>query len=118
MQSHTNKSSNFLNKPQHILSFIKHVLSPPSPPPNPQGQVPQKAKTGLRIEDLRIVPVPDSDEPEPQDSDDEEPPGDASPDEEMLDTAINLLLAILEGIVNSFKASHTVNIRRRLASSE
>lgn len=92
-------SSNILRKPDHILVFIKHALESAQPvTPSAQAGRRHEDKTGLRMEDLRIIPEKEE-EVEEGDSDDETP--DAGPsgssDQEMIVTAVNLLLSILEG---------------------
>ncbi|KAI0939316.1 hypothetical protein AcV5_000773 [Taiwanofungus camphoratus] len=91
-------SSNILRKPDHILVFIKHALESAQPvTPSAQAGRRHEDKTGLRMEDLRIIPEKEE-EVEEGDSDDETP--DAGPsgssDQEMIVTAVNLLLSILE----------------------
>ena len=60
-------ASSILNKPDHILSFIKHALESASPAPGPS----KRESRGLHLEDLRIVEEAE-DELEEGDSDDEE----------------------------------------------
>jgi hypothetical protein len=77
--------SNVLHHPDHILSFILHVLE--------SGTIPARsdAGDGPSNEGLQF----DIDE---EDSDDETPGSEVvGPDDEMIETAISLLLAILEG---------------------
>ncbi|KAJ7638786.1 hypothetical protein FB45DRAFT_739354 [Roridomyces roridus] len=76
------QTSTTLGKPAHILSFIKHTLErPEQPKPTPTKTVPYQ----LDIED------------EGGDSDDDTPGADIiSPDDEMIETSVNLLLAVLE----------------------
>ena len=94
-------SFDILKKPDHILSFIKHALQTATQIPiTPAESKRQKTAGGLRIEDLRIVEEKDEeDELVEGDSDDEDEP--TAPkegsDEDMTSTALNLLLAILEG---------------------
>ena len=94
----TAEPSNILRKPEHILSFIQHALTSASSPQPPANQGAQRnAKDTLGMADLRIVPEKD-DLLDNGDSDDETPPtSNVSTDDEMTDTAVNLLLAILEG---------------------
>jgi hypothetical protein len=91
--------SNILSKPEHILSFIKHALTSvtTSQPPTNQGAQ-RKTKDSLGMGDLRIVPQKD-DLSNNDDSDDEAHTSDTSTDGEMVETAVDLLLAILEGAV-------------------
>src|SRR3954453_19485432 len=72
IQSQSTKSSNFLNKPHQIISFIRqalsssiHILPKPSEPR-------LQTERGLRMEDLRIVPESDDALSEEADSDDDE----------------------------------------------
>lgn len=92
-------SSNILSKPGHILSFIKHTLDPTAvSPPRAERNSRRKADGSLNLEDLRIVSEED-DFSDGEDSDNEMPEGTNIPaDDEMTETAINLLLAILEGM--------------------
>lgn len=88
--------TNILRKPEHILSFVKHALG---------SQVAHGTSTpnraehsrGLGLEDLRIVDKADN----LGDSDSDDEPGELGSDQaenSMTATAINLLLAILEGM--------------------
>jgi hypothetical protein len=91
--------SNILSRSEHILSFINHALtsSATARPLKNQGAR-HKTKDSLGMDDLRIVPEKD-DLSDSTDSDDETPPtSGVSTDDEMIDTAVNLLLAILEGM--------------------
>lgn len=96
-------SSNILSQPEHILSFIKHALgSTIIAPPQANQRTQPKAEASLSLKDLRIVPEKD-DFTDEGDSDDETPEASGvSVDDEMTETAVNLLLAILEGM-NLFK---------------
>ena len=77
-------ASNILHKPDHILSFILHVLE--------SATIPAKSDAG----DGGFGNKLDIDEDE--DSDDETPGSEVvGPDDGMIETAISLLLAILEG---------------------
>ncbi|KAI0036174.1 hypothetical protein K488DRAFT_41568 [Vararia minispora EC-137] len=93
-------STNILKKPEHILSFIKHVLEPVAAGSFGSGQVRKTVKSGLGLEDLRIVGNDlDDDQLLDGDSDDEHDPleSHSTPtDDEMVVTTVNLLLAILE----------------------
>lgn len=91
-----------LQKPDHILTFIKHALQTATQKPEekrkPQTPAP---KTGLKLEDLVIVDVEGNDSDDESiegDSDDEEEPSNPreGSDEEMTSTALNLLLAVME----------------------
>lgn len=91
-------SSDVLRKPEHILSFVKHALAsteelsgPREPASNPQA-------TTLKMQDLRIVPEDHDELSDDVDSDDETPDTEGALGEaEMTETAVNLLLAVLEG---------------------
>ena len=48
-------ASSILNKPDHILSFIKHALESATSPTVPQKRERQSDSGGLHLEDLRIV---------------------------------------------------------------
>ena len=101
------KSSNILYKPAHLLAFIKHVLDPGPP----QRQNPAKSKNPLRFDDLHTTEVDDEllDE---GDSDDDAPGSEVvGVDHEMIDTALNLLLSILEGIMFSMFLRSILNLR-------
>ncbi|KAH9951727.1 hypothetical protein B0H21DRAFT_842799 [Amylocystis lapponica] len=91
-------SAGILSKPGHMLSFIKHALDSATSPNSGLTQKPvQRTENGLRMEDLRIVPE-EEEGLEDTDSDDEESDshlGEAG-DQEMVVTAVNLLLSILE----------------------
>jgi hypothetical protein len=79
-------ASNILHHSDHILSFILHVLESATIPPR------SDAGDGSRNEHLQF----DIDEDE--DSDDDTQGSEVvGPDDEMIETAISLLLAILEG---------------------
>jgi hypothetical protein len=101
-------SNNILNKPEHILSFVKHALQNDAmlqdSAPKQRAQK-SGAPAGLTVDDLRIVrrdeQLEDEDLDKGGDSDDETPESErAQPDDEMTITALNLLLSLLEG--NSF----------------
>jgi hypothetical protein len=95
--SDDNSSSNILKRPDHILSFVKHALETATIPEHVTRGPGHTAHDGLRMEDLRIIDQEDTVLDEEVDSDDESPGDAASPDEEMTETAVNLLLSILEG---------------------
>lgn len=87
--------SSILKDSGRVLTFVKHVLDttnrqvpePPKPPSN-------TSSVSLKMDDLRIVASDEADELDEEDSDDEP---DRQPDDEMVSTAIELLLATLEG---------------------
>ena len=91
-------STNILKKPEHILMFIKHALEDAQMSKKPQTSVRKPKRTGLGLDDLRIVPDPDNEDGiDSGDSDDEDEGSvDAVPDEITI-TTLNLLLALLEG---------------------
>ncbi|KAF5364260.1 hypothetical protein D9756_000652 [Leucocoprinus leucothites] len=89
-------ASNILKKPQQMLSFIHHVLESGNPTPSEY----QRAEEPKLEERLRIVSL--ASEPEDAavnegDSDDDMPDSETiRPDDELIETAINLLLSVLE----------------------
>ena len=79
-------ASNILHHPDHILSFIIHVLE--------SATIPTRSDAGDGSNNERLQFDIDEDE----DSDDEAQGSEVvGPDDEMIETAISLLLAILEG---------------------
>lgn len=98
-QMSSSDTSNILKKPEHILSFIKHALENPRQAEHSASSRKPTSNTGLRMEDLRIVPEEEPDELEEEgDSDDEDEGGELehAPDD-MTSTAVKLLLAVLDG---------------------
>lgn len=91
-----NSSSNILCKPTHLLSFIKHVLDPTTTSPE-KNQV----KTANNAQSsVLLYPEEDQNLSDEGDSDDDTPGADIiTPDIEMIETSVNLLLSILEGVV-------------------
>ncbi|VDC05160.1 unnamed protein product [Peniophora sp. CBMAI 1063] len=99
-------TTNILNKPEHILTFVKHVLDSviAASEPRPQPPEAKATKNGIGLDDLRIVDEEEEedlpDDEEEGDSDDEDADPEAKPklppDDEMTSTALNLLLSILE----------------------
>jgi hypothetical protein len=89
-------SSNILCKPAHLLSFIKHVLDPVNPGPLKTHNG-GKSDSVLRIDGISSREV----ESELDDDSDDEMPGSevVGADHEMIETALNLLLSILEGMM-------------------
>lgn len=78
----------------HVLAFVKYALDEA----NPQRE--KETPNGLTLDSLRIVSEQDEDEDDGGDSDDEDPaPGLEGVDrsEYLVVTAMNLLLALLEG---------------------
>ena len=89
-----NSPSGILRQPEHVFSFVKHVLaSVVTALPDPKPPVQRRAGNVLRKEDLRIRP--EDDQLPDDDSDDE---GNDISDADITLTAINLLLSILEGL--------------------
>ena len=79
-------ASNILHNPDHILSFILHVLE--------SATIPARSDADDGFGNKRFQSEIDEDE----DSDDEMQGSEVvGPDDEMIETAISLLLAILEG---------------------
>ncbi|KAL1660635.1 hypothetical protein GGF50DRAFT_62802 [Schizophyllum commune] len=92
-------TSGFLKRPAHILAFIKHTLESLDADKNKTSEKPDV--TDKRLETLRIVPLEDGEDEAAADSDDEdENENTVSPDDEMLETTVNLLLSILEANEN------------------
>ncbi|KAL4265069.1 Tango6 family protein [Pleurotus pulmonarius] len=97
-----NTSTGILAKPSHILSFVKHALESAIAPKQPATSTSKSPNIlepkGMSLQGLRIVEeVETQEETIGGDSDDEDE--DTAPtalDEEMTETAINLLLSILE----------------------
>jgi hypothetical protein len=92
--SGTNTSSNILSKPEHILSFVKHALQSAVAPQS--DLTPRNAENDFLVENLRITPADDQSSNE-GDSDDEESCLIGESNNEITNTALNLLLSILEG---------------------
>ena len=94
-------TSGFLKRPAHILAFIKHTLESLDADKNKTSKKPDV--TDKRLETLRIVPSADGEDEDAADSDDEDVnENTVSPDDEMLETTVNLLLSILEGKFRCF----------------
>ena len=90
--------TNILRKPEHILSFVKHALGSQAAHGTSSTLNKTQHSRGLGLEDLKIVDK--AEDFGDNDSDDE--PGELGSDQaenSMTGTAINLLLAILEGMV-------------------
>lgn len=94
--SDDSSTTNILRKPEHILSFIKHALG--SQVVHGSSTTLHKAEhsRSLGLEDLKIVDKAE----DFGDSDSDDEPGEFGSNQEnnMTETAINLLLAILEGM--------------------
>jgi len=91
-------STNILKKPEHILMFVKHALEDAQVSGKPKRSPRRPNRTGLGLDDLRIVP--DSvgqDEIGSGDSDDEDEGSPNAAPDEITVTTLNLLLALLEG---------------------
>lgn len=90
MQTHlSDGDSTILGKPSHILSFVKHALE--SGGPEPETKKPASANP-FKLD------LDEGDLDDEGDSDDDTPGVDIiSPDDEMIETSVNLLLAVLEG---------------------
>lgn len=98
-----NTSTGILAKPSHILSFVKHALesanAPKQPAPSTSMSPSILEPKGRDLQGLRIVDeIEAQEETIDGDSDDEdEDTVPTAPDDEITETAINLLLSILEG---------------------
>ena len=105
-------STNVLKKPEHLLAFIKHALEDAQVSRKSQVSATKPKRTGLGLEDLRIVQDSEDDDGIGSgDSDDEdESSANTSPDEITV-TTLNLLLALLEG--NFYVASDQVHCTHR-----
>jgi len=109
-------SPNVFNKPEHILSFVKHVLEHVNltAPENPKPQQDERTGNGLSVKDLLFLPTGDQFSNK---NTDEETPGSPTSDDEMTETAINLVLSILEGVPSSSNAFSQSLTRKPLAHS-
>jgi hypothetical protein len=91
-----NESSNILQKPEYILSFVKHVLDSATTPASdtrpPRDNRPEDV---FRLDNAATQPAGDTlcCESDSDDEDDVKLPL----DDDMTETAINLLLSVLEG---------------------
>ena len=102
-------SKTILQNSTHILSFIKHALEPSSSTsaststPSRSGTSTRPTTSGLTLQSLHIVDeIDEHDEGGTDfegDSDDEDAPGleGVNRADEMMVTAVNLLLSVLEG---------------------
>ena len=97
--SDDDSSTNILKKPDHILAFVKHALDTDTGQSVSKAPRKQQPRKGLGLEDLRLVDTAEDESDDEADSDDEDAPSSPSPlrDEDMTATALNLLLAVLEG---------------------
>ncbi|KAJ7180037.1 hypothetical protein C8R43DRAFT_384856 [Mycena crocata] len=105
MQTHLSDGpSTILGKPAHMLSFVKHALE--STGPDFTANIPSRTAPYI-LDDLN-----ESDE---GDSDDDTPGADIiTPDDEMIETSINLLLAVLE--VNEDLSAKTAPVLNQIFS--
>lgn len=93
-----NSSSNILYRPAHLLSFIKHVLEPVDPSSRKKHEE-AKPESMFRLGELHSRGV-EGELGDEVDSDDDTPGSEViGADHEMIETALNLLLSILEGVV-------------------
>jgi hypothetical protein len=83
-------SINILDKPGHLVSFIVHVLRTATGQDKPPKSRSSAAPTG--IDKLRFVPLDEHNDDDLAEFDDEN----LQADDEMVETAVNLLLSILE----------------------
>ena len=94
----TSSSTNILKKPEHILMFVKHALDDAQLPKMFQRSARRPKRAGLGLDDLKIVSGSgDEDEMGSEDSDDEDEGSMNTAPDEITVTALNLLLALLEG---------------------
>ncbi|KIK95639.1 hypothetical protein PAXRUDRAFT_826796 [Paxillus rubicundulus Ve08.2h10] len=91
-------STNILSKPEHILVFVKHALQSPVTATTVATPKKTERSRGIGLDDLRIVSLEEDDLVKDSDSDDEEPSqaNGNQREDDMTETAINLLLATLE----------------------
>lgn len=84
-------TSNILRKPNHLLTFIFHVLD--------SANMSIQQDLGSGSNRVSTASSADDDVLEEGDSDDEDPEDSEAigPDDELIETAITLLLSILEG---------------------
>ncbi|KAF8843139.1 hypothetical protein BDN67DRAFT_964783 [Paxillus ammoniavirescens] len=96
--SDNSSSTSILSKPEHILLFVKHALQ--SPVTATTATTPKKTERsrGIGLDDLRIVSLEEDELVKDSDSDDEElsEANGNRREDDMTETAINLLLATLE----------------------
>ncbi|KIJ57123.1 hypothetical protein M422DRAFT_238692 [Sphaerobolus stellatus SS14] len=113
LQMQTQLSSSVLSQPEHVLSFVKHALDA-APKSAPLQKPSQPLKRGLGLEDLRIVEQVEEDAAGDSDDEDEDLMDLDSVAEggitgggkdEMVVTAVTLLLSILEGHPNITSAT-------------
>lgn len=95
MQKHLSEgtTSNILKRPQQMLLFVHHVLESFNASPNVEPPI---ERSGLE-QSLRFIPTT-KEASEEGDSDDDMPDSEVlRPDDELVETALNLLLSVLEG---------------------
>ena len=94
-------TSNILQRPRKMLSFILHVLETAN---NPGSTEHRQAERSSLEEKLRIVPSISEAEDMTDEGDSDDDVSDSEniqPDDELIETALNLLLSVLEGNVFS-----------------
>lgn len=108
-------TSNILKKPQQLLSFIYHVLESAA---SPHSEARQTEQSGLE-ERLKIISTtPEVEEVEEGDSDDDMPDSETlRPDDELVETAISLLLSVLEG-TSPHDANPFLKLKRGISADE
>jgi len=92
-------TSNILQRPRKMLSFIFHVLETAN---NPRSSGPERVEGSRLEEKLRIVPSISEVEGISDEGDSDDDASDSEnmqPDDELIETALNLLLSVLEGNV-------------------
>jgi len=92
-------TSNIFQRPRKMLSFILHILETAN---NPGSSEPRQVEGSRLEEKLRIVPsIPEAEDMSDEgDSDDDVSDSEnIQPDDELIETALNLLLSVLEGNV-------------------
>ncbi|KAI9509135.1 hypothetical protein F5148DRAFT_1348955 [Russula earlei] len=91
-------SDNILNRPEHILSFVKHALQsvPIQDSTSKQASEGSSPRHGLTMDDLRIVRDEVQNDTEGDSDDETSGVQGARPNDEMTETGLNLLLSVLE----------------------
>ncbi|KAG5637776.1 hypothetical protein H0H81_003277 [Sphagnurus paluster] len=88
-------SRNILCKPAHLLFFVKHILEPQKSSSEYPGR--NKQRRMKQFERFQLDSDIEDETPKQSDSDDDTPGAQIiSPDEEMVETSVHLLLSILE----------------------
>lgn len=95
-------TSNILKRPQQTLSFIHHVLESTNLALSAEKQHTERSILEQRLKLVRVADVVSQE----GDSDDDAPDSEIiRPDDELIETAISLLLSMLEGkSVNTYVA--------------